>query len=81
MVFSYRIVVFTMEKDSWAYCELEEAETWPEVIELFSCSAQLSTKFFLLINVKMPTIVGILTIMSRKNSILHLSEHKKSRIS
>ena len=35
MVFSYRIVVFTMEKDSWAYCELEEAETWPEVIELF----------------------------------------------
>ena len=33
-------------------------------------------KFFLLINVKMPTItiVGILTFMSRKNSILGLSE-------
>ena len=28
--------------------------------------------FFLLINVKMPTIVGILTIMSRKNNILGL---------
>ena len=45
-----------------------------EVIKLFSCSTQLSMKFFLLINVKMPTIVGILTFMSRKNSILSLSE-------
>ena len=38
----------------------------PEVIKLFSCSTQLSRKFFLLINVKMPTIVAILTFMSRK---------------
>ena len=38
----------------------------PEVIKLFSCSTQLSMKFFLLINVKMPTVVGILTFMSRK---------------
>ena len=30
----------------------------------FSCSTQLSMKFFLLIHVKMPTIVGILTCMS-----------------
>ena len=36
----------------------------PEVIKLFSCSTQLSTKFILLINVKMPTIVGILTFIS-----------------
>ena len=35
-------------------------------------------KFFLLINVKMPTIVGILTFMSGKNSILGLSEPKKA---
>ena len=41
----------------------------PEVIKLFSCSTQLSMKFFLLINVKMLTFVGILTFMSRKNSI------------
>ena len=41
----------------------------PEVIKLFSCSTQLSMKFFLLINVKMPTNVGILTFMSRKNSM------------
>ena len=33
--------------------------------------------FFLLINVKMPTIVGILTFMSRKNSILGLFESEK----
>ena len=38
-------------------------------------------KFFLLINVKMPTIVGILTFMSRKNSILGLPESEKSWIS
>ena len=47
----------------------------PEVIKLFSCSIQLSMKFFLLINVKMPTTVGILTFMSKKNSILGLSDH------
>ena len=34
---------------------------------LFSCSTQLRLKFILLINVKMPTIVGILTFMSRIN--------------
>ena len=34
-------------------------------------------EFFLLINVKMPTIVGILTFMGRKNSILGLSEPEK----
>ena len=34
----------------------------PEVIKLFSCSTQFSMKFVLLINVKMPTSVGILNI-------------------
>ena len=55
----------------------QEWEPGPEVIKLFSCSTQLRMKFFLLINVKMPTIVGILTFMTRKNSILGLSESKK----
>ena len=42
----------------------------PEVINLFSCSTQLTTTFILLINVKMPTIVGILTYNNlRKNGI------------
>ena len=35
-------------------------------------------KFFLLINVKMPTFVGILTFISRKNSNLGLSEQEKT---
>ena len=42
-----------------------------------SCSTQLSMKFYLLRNVKMPTIISILTFMSRKNSILGLSEPEK----
>ena len=37
----------------------------PEVIKLFSCSTQLKLKFFLLINVKMPTIVGIFSSTAR----------------
>ena len=49
-------------------------------IHLFSCSTQLSMEFFMLINVKMPTIVGILTFMSGKNSILGLSESENNRI-
>ena len=39
-----------------------------EVIKLFSCSTQLSTKFILLLNDKMPTIVGILTFISIINT-------------
>ena len=35
-------------------------------------------KFFLLINVEMPTIVGILTFMGRKNSNLDFSEPEKA---
>ena len=52
-----------------------------------SRSTQLSMKIFLLIYVKMPTIVGILTFMSRnrwhvnfyeqENNILGLSEPEK----
>ena len=41
-----------------------------EVIKLFSCSIQLSTKFILLINVKMPTIVGHLTFISGMNIMI-----------
>ena len=48
-----------------------------EVIKIILCSTQLSTKFSLLINVKMPTFVGILTFVNRKNSILGSSEPEK----
>ena len=44
-----------------------------------SCSAEL--KYFLLINLKMPTLFGILTFMGRKISILGLSEPEKCLIS
>ena len=36
-----------------------------EVLQLYSYPTQLSMKFILLINFKMPTIVGILTFISR----------------
>ena len=55
-----------------------DCSSGPKIIKLFSCSTELSMKFFLLINVKMPTIVGILTFMSRKNSIFGLSESGKA---
>ena len=47
---------------------ISQTRTGPEFIKLFSCSNQLSMKFILLINVKMPTIVGILTIISMINT-------------
>ena len=47
-----------------------------EVIKLFSCSTQLNMKFILLINVRMPTIVGILTFVGR---IITASESFKAR--
>ena len=52
--------------------------TGPEVIgyKTFSYVTQLSTKFILLINVKMPTIVGIYTFISMINKT---SERLKAR--
>ena len=47
-----------------------------EVITLFPCSTQLSTKIILLKNVKMPTIVGILTFISMINKT---SERREAR--
>ena len=58
------------------YVVLEKIITGPEVIKLFAYSTQLSTKFILLINVKMPTIVGILTFISMINTS---SERLKAR--
>ena len=47
----------------------------PEVIK-FTCPTQLSLKFIRFINVKMPTIFGILTIISSINTA---SERYKAR--
>ena len=68
-------------KQHCSYNELEAhvtARPGPEVIKHFSCSRQLSMNFFLLTNVKTPTIVGILTFVSRKNSIIDLSKPEKA---
>ena len=48
----------------------------PKVMTSFSYSTQLSTKFIMLINVKMPIIVGILTFISMINAT---SEGLKAR--
>ena len=53
-------------------------EIRPRGFKTFSCSTQPSMNIFLLINIKMPTIVGILTFMRGENSILDLSEPKKA---
>ena len=50
-----------------------------ENIKKFSISQTqtcLECYFFLLINLKLPTTVGILTFMSRKNSMLSCVEHE-----
>ena len=48
----------------------------PEVIQLFLCSTQLSTKFIQLLNVKIPTIVDVLKFISMINTA---SERLKAR--
>ena len=46
------------------YCKQYETRSGLKVIKLGPCSTQLSKKLILLINVKMSTIVGILTFMN-----------------
>ena len=68
--------------DVCSYCLLidiaNNKEPGPKVIKLFPCSTQLSMKFILLINVKMPTIVGILTFISRINTTSESLKARKS---
>ena len=44
---------------------METKSPGPDIIKLFSCSSQLSMKFSLLINMKMPTTAGIFIFISR----------------
>ena len=48
-----------------------------EVIKHFSCSRQLSIKFIMVINVKMPTIVSILTFISMINTAIKSLKARK----
>ena len=72
--FAIRITVMIINTRT----ELIRKQSRPRGYKTFLCSTQLSMKFFLLINVKMPRIVGIFTFISRKNSILGLSKPDKS---
>ena len=49
------------------------------VADLVSLSVE-NLVFIMLINVKMPTIVGILTFMSRINFVLCEVEHEKNNL-
>ena len=64
--------------DSYKANTLTRARGYKKIFMLNSAEHEI---FFQLTNVKMPTIVGILTFMSRKNSILCLSESEKCLIS
>ena len=50
---------------------------WPQCYKTFFMLNLAEYGIFLLINVKMPTIVGILIFMSRKKNILGLSDPEK----
>ena len=56
--------------------ENSELRSSSEVIQPFSCSSSLSMELIVLINVKMSTIVGILTFMSM---IVTRSERSESK--
>ena len=65
-VFSWTAAsLFDMLRLSFGFKERSVGSS-PELIKSISRSTRLSLKFFLFINVKMPTIVGILIFMSRK---------------
>ena len=48
--------------------EILKAHKYKNIKDFFSCSDKPIILFFLVIDVKMPTTVGILTLMSRKKS-------------
>ena len=52
-------------------------KNYPQIKKYFGLNL-LDAVLIMLINVKMPTIVGILTFMSRINYVLSLAEHEKS---
>ena len=63
---------------TYGMCQKKRFWSGPEVIKLFSYTTQLSMKIFLLINIKMPTVVGILIFISRTNFMLSSALQEKS---
>ena len=54
--------------------DIVTAQPGPEVVNLFSCSTQLSTKFQLLINTKIPTNEELSCFKSLKCRIYHANK-------
>ena len=52
----------TLQSLGWDFKQALSMMPRPQAYKTFSCSTQLSMKFFLLLNVKRPTIVGIFNI-------------------
>ena len=84
-VFSELTIPFVSRIEN-VWCLHEYRISGPKVIKLFPSSAQLRLKFIPLINVKMPTIVGFLTFISRINyrlctcssrSLVHFGIHEQ----
>ena len=70
----YNLMENRVDPDQTARSSLVRPRGYKKIFMLNSTGHEI----FLLINVKMPTIVGILTLMSGKNSIQGLSEPKKA---
>ena len=67
LVFNMDMNVFSITNINEDIEEIPQSQrSGPEVIKFFSCSTRLSMKFSLLINMKMPTIVGIFIFISRE---------------
>ena len=64
------IISYSISMSYMAVLEFKLTKPGPEVINIFSCSTQLSMKISLLINMKMPTIIGIFIFISREIFIL-----------
>ena len=62
-------VSYQIPQNDWYYGFMK---IFPDlsIQKLFSCSTQMSMKFFLLINVEIPTVVGISIFMGRKIAFL-----------
>ena len=71
---------FVPSKDSTQPLHLLKAKgPDPEVIKLFFfCSTQISMKFSLLINMKMPIIIGFFIFISRKKNHARLCSARKN---
>ena len=71
------LLLFLLFEHDIAFTAVERLHQAPWLY-FYSCSTQLSTKFIMFINVKMPTIVGILTFISMLNATSESLKQKSS---